>query len=290
MTNRSTFVKVFTDLDDSPAWVDLDPEHLGLWLLALLYCRRNLTDGHFPARLVRRWGGSDEAAGALVDATRWHAPGHGCDRCPQPEDGQLYLHDFLEYQNSRAEVDELSAKRAQAGRRGGKARHGLAADLQEQATPKQVANQDAGKTQADASKPQPEGEGEREKDSPARARAAAVAADFESWWELYPRKVGKAAAAKAYAKARRDVDALVLVDGLANAAQVWKATQTEPQFIPHASTWLNAGRWADEVPLPDMPAAEGPRVTLRQCGDTQPHPRHRWDDARNAYGCMGVEA
>jgi len=288
MTNRSTFVKVFTDLDDSPAWVDLDPEHLGLWLLALLYCRRNLTDGHFPARLVRRWGGTDEAAGALVDATRWHAPGHGCDRCPQPEDGQLYLHDFLEYQNSKAEVDELSAKRSEAGRRGGRARQAQAVDLQVQETRKQLAKPTGGKTQADASKPQAEGEGEGEKDSPARARAAAVAADFESWWEMYPRKVGKAAAAKAYAKARKTTDAEAIAHGLANAVQVWKATGTEAQFIPHASTWLNAGRWADEVELPGMPAHKP--VTLMQCSLQDPHARHETEDAARRYVCMGVEA
>jgi hypothetical protein len=84
------------------------------------------------------------------------------------------------------------------------------------------------------------------------------------------------------------VDALALVDGLANATQVWRATGTEPQFIPHAATWLNAGRWADEVPLPGTEQVAP--VALMQCHEQVVHPRHLWGDGRNRYGCQGVVA
>lgn len=121
-------------------------------------------------------------------------------------------------------------------------------------------------------------------------RAAAAAADFETWWETYPRKVGKDAAAKAYAKAHKSTGPETLAAGLANACQVWKATNTEARFIPHPATWLNQGRWADEVPLPDMPTTEQ-RVTLNQCDGTDcPGTRHVWTDGRNRFGCMGVSA
>lgn len=280
---RNTFVKVHDNLLDHPAWADLEPEHVGLWVLALGYCRRNKTDGHFPAKVVRRWGGNERMVDELVEAGRVHAAGHQCEDCPQPEDGSLYVHAYLEHQNSRAQQDELSAKRAEAGRRGGKARHGKAADLQEQAPTKQVAKQKGGKSQ-------PEGEGEGEKDSPAQARAAAAAADFDKFWTLYPRKIGKQAAQKSFTRALKSTPVEDIAAGLVNAVQVWRSSGTELRFIPHPSTWLNEGRWADEVPLPDMPTAST-RVTLAQCPtpDECPGDRHEWADARgaNRFMCMG---
>lgn len=37
-------------------------------------------------------------------------------------DGGWIMHDYLDHQRSRAEIDELSARRAEAGRKGGQAR------------------------------------------------------------------------------------------------------------------------------------------------------------------------
>lgn len=269
-------------MGDHPRWLPVSPAGVGLWVLSLGYCSRNLTDGLFPSLLLRRFGVSaeDAAVGELLAAGRWHAPGHDCEDCPEVPDGELYVHAYLEHQRSREQVEELSAKRAEAGRRGGAAR-----------SAKQVAEQAQSKPKQAGDKSKPDTESDTEKDSPARARSAAVAAEFESWWELYPRKVGKAAAAKAYAKARRDVDAEALVYGLANAAQVWKATGTEAQFIPHAATWLNAGRWADEVELPGMPTSPAHKpATLMQCSNPDPHDRHETADDTRRYVCMGVEA
>lgn len=291
-----TFVTVYDNLLDHPAWMDLGVEHIGTWVLALGYCRRRKTDGHFPDKATaRRWGAGAEVVQELVDAGRFHRPGHTCPDCPQPAEGDLYVHAYLEHQSSREQQEALSAKRAEAGRRGGKARHGQAPDLQGKQGAKQVADAEPSKSEATASKPQPEGEGEREKDT-TRGVAAAVAADFEDWWKQYPRerRVGKAAAAKAYTKARQQVDAETLTYGLAGAAAEWSAARTEARFIPHPTTWLNQGRWADEHPVletTDQPAR--PVATVMDCG--QPDHggmtgRHEWTDARNRFVCMGVPA
>jgi hypothetical protein len=280
MSNRTTYVRVYDDLSEHPAWEDLDPAHVGLWVLALGYCSRNLTDGHVSARRLAKLGGTDDIVTALVGAGRLHGPDHGCKDCPEVPAGALYVHGYLDHQRSREHVEEVSAKRAEAGRRGGRARHAQAADLQE----KQSAKQAGSKTQAEETHRQ----STETKNNTRSREAAAVAADFETWWAMYPRKVGKAAAAKAYAKARREVEAVVLVDGLANATQVWRATGTEPQFIPHAATWLNAGRWADEVPLPGTEQVAP--VALMQCEVQHIHPRHLWSVGRNRYGCQGVVA
>ena len=70
---------------------------------------------------------------------------------------------------------------------------------------------------------------------------------FEDWWKLYPRKVGKLDAAKAYAAAIKKGythDELLL--GIRGFNQLCLQRGTDRTFIPHPGTWLRAGRWQDE--------------------------------------------
>jgi hypothetical protein len=72
---------------------------------------------------------------------------------------------------------------------------------------------------------------------------------FPKFWALYPKKVCKAAAEKAWAKLRVTDDLFNLIaQGLAKqcASQAW--TKDGGQFIPHPATWLNGKRWEDEIP------------------------------------------
>lgn len=272
----STYVKVYDDLEDHPNWQDIDQlaEAVGLWTLAFIYCGRNRTDGHFPKRLVsRRWAGTEAVRDELLQAGRWHAPGHDCADCPQPAEGQFYMHAYLERNRSREQIEALSEKRSEAGKRGGAARHG-----------KQLAEQVSGPVKQTPSRSKPDTD-----TATKNTQAAAAAAEFDRFWTLYPRKVGKEAARKAYDKARRNTDEAAVAAGLLNATQVWRTTQTEPRFIPHPATWLNEGRWADEVALPGMPE-QTRRPTLMQCSQQDTHPRHETEDAHNRYVCMGVDA
>jgi hypothetical protein len=73
---------------------------------------------------------------------------------------------------------------------------------------------------------------------------------FEEFWSIYPRKTGKGSAKTAYEKAIKsgkvtEVSLIVAVGRYANDPNL-----PEPQFIPHASTWLNQERWSDGA-LPD---------------------------------------
>lgn len=68
------------------------------------------------------------------------------------------------------------------------------------------------------------------------------AADFETFWAKYPRRVAKLAALKAYQQARRTAsqdDILAGVDAY---------IRHKPAYAEwaHASSWLRAGRWMDE--------------------------------------------
>lgn len=100
-----------------------------------------------------------------------------------------------------------------------------------------------------------EEEKEEERDTnvslPRAKRADLVpVSDFEAFWSLYPRKVGKGAAEKAYAKAVK----LTTPDVLSEAAQALAAERNgkDPQYTPHPATWLNQRRWEDVKP--DSPA------------------------------------
>lgn len=65
--------------------------------------------------------------------------------------------------------------------------------------------------------------------------------DFQRFWELYPRKVGKKAAEKAFQKIAMTPQILnEILDALDGTR--WP----ESQYIPHPASWLNGERWTDE--------------------------------------------
>lgn len=70
--------------------------------------------------------------------------------------------------------------------------------------------------------------------------------EFETeFWPLYPRKVGKGAARKAYVAARkRGVTLEALIAGVKRYAA--ERASEDPKFTQHASTWLGAEGWDDE--------------------------------------------
>jgi len=69
---------------------------------------------------------------------------------------------------------------------------------------------------------------------------------FESFWKLYPKKVSKKDAAKAWSKVKVDKRPDVMA-GLSRHVTCEQWTKDQGQFIPNAATWLNAERWEDEV-------------------------------------------
>lgn len=279
MANRKTFVKVFDDIDDHPAFMMVSTEALGLWVKSLTYCNRNLTDGHFPQRAVGKWHDSDtDAPAQLTEAGRWHLPGHVCGDCPQPAAGFLYVHGYLDVHKSREEVQEQSKARAAAGAAGGKAK-----------AAKQVAKPDAGNAKQTSSRSYPETDTETDNNT---TRADALADDgFEAFWAAYPNGRAKQPAAKSWARAIKAATPDAIMAGLLAQLPEWRAHREFPKYVPMASTWLNQQRWTDETTptlLPDAPTA---RVTARQCNGTDVHPRHEWVTAHDQHHmCLGVSA
>ena len=69
---------------------------------------------------------------------------------------------------------------------------------------------------------------------------------FDEFWKLYPKKVGKAQAEKAWKKLKVDE---ALFDTMKKAIECQKRSKQwmDKQYIPYPSTWLNGRRWEDEL-------------------------------------------
>jgi DNA-binding transcriptional regulator YhcF (GntR family) len=80
--------------------------------------------------------------------------------------------------------------------------------------------------------------------------------EFDLFWKIYPLKVGKAAAKKAWEKAVKEAGVDKLVNG---ALRYANDPNRHPSFTAHAATWLNAGRWNDEALPPRILTAEEKR-------------------------------
>jgi len=100
------------------------------------------------------------------------------------------------------------------------------------------------------SSPSPSGNGATGVNSEESARETTA---FEKFWDAYPRKEGKGAAEKAFAKQSGHLDAMLLALTVQRQSRQW--LDSGGQFIPHPSTWLNQRRWEDsgvDVPTPKV--------------------------------------
>ncbi|WHP18818.1 hypothetical protein [Cellulomonas sp. ES6] len=91
------------------------------------------------------------------------------------------------------------------------------------------------------------GMGEEGSKTPSSA-APTTTSEFEQFWSLYPRKVGKQDAIKAFAKATKNASAARVILGAKRLTE--DPNLPEKQFVPHPATWLNRGGWEDEPYAP----------------------------------------
>lgn len=77
---------------------------------------------------------------------------------------------------------------------------------------------------------------------------ARVESDFLEFYAAYPRHVGKEAARRAFEKAvKAGTPAPEIVEGARRYAAATAAAGTETRYVAHPATWLNAGRWSDDM-------------------------------------------
>lgn len=124
-----TYVRMDDGMPDNPKIVGIPgglQQALAGWLhfSAICYGSKQKTDGLLPVGMVGRLTtipDPEAIASLLLEANLWHAPGHHCRACVQPPPGHYVIHDYLEHQRSRSEIESLSEKRSRAGRKGGRA-------------------------------------------------------------------------------------------------------------------------------------------------------------------------
>lgn len=74
-----------------------------------------------------------------------------------------------------------------------------------------------------------------------------IATEFETLWALYPRKIGKPKALKAYEKARKNGATFEAVkQGIEAYRRQIEALKTDTEYIKHGSTWFNNEGWKDD--------------------------------------------
>lgn len=83
--------------------------------------------------------------------------------------------------------------------------------------------------------------------------------EFDDFWMLYPRRVAKKDALRAWVRLTTGQQISALV-ALVDWRRVWQGKDS--QYLPHPATWINGERWEDELPTEytAMTAAHKPVV------------------------------
>lgn len=228
-------------LPEHPKVIGLSDGAFRAMVEAILYARRSLSDGFLDERVVlRKWGQdvADELTSNDPERPTWVRI-----------EGGWQIHDFEKHHTTRADIEAKRAVRAEAGRKGGmrsgQVRREKRAD---EATAKQT-----------RSKTNPETETETETTTSNEVVTPLPPDRFDEFYAVWPKKVDKPAAKRAWTKAIKRESAEAII---AAAVEYRDNPHIPPrQFIRNPATWLNGDGWNDELP------------TAR--GDSKPTPTER---------------
>ena len=134
-------------------------------------------------------------------------------------------------------VLDTASKKAENGKAGG-------------SKPKANDKQSESKTENTSSEKEKEKEVEIEieieKDIEKESKKQSKNSGFELFWEAYPKKVGKDKAKESWKKASK-VEISVILSAIEQQKQSVQWQKDNGQYIPNPATWLNQGRWQDEI-------------------------------------------
>lgn len=246
-----TWFKVDDDLTFHQKVVKAGNAAMGLWVRAGAWCSQQLTDGFVPDNMIELIG-SPAQRRKLVTAELWVEVDGGCVFYGWNKNGR---------QPSAQSVREKRAEAAQRQqeyreRKSGRFRNNpQVSETRNSVTHTSVTQSvTADVTPSVTPAPtRPDPTRNKDKNTPATADAAAA---FEAFWQAYPRRTDKRAAERAYKAALKRK---VTPEHILSAAHAYasRCAGTEPRFIKHASTWLNAGSYDD---APQLPLAAGQNV------------------------------
>lgn len=245
-----TWFKVDDQLHDHHKASSASLAAMGMWVLAGSWCGGKRNGGFVPKRVVRRWASdaweAEAAAEELVAVGLWD------EEHDEVEPGWRF-HDWHEF-NPMTTAEEISAARAEAGRKGG-LRSG---ESRREANVKQVASSNEAPAVANAKQneaPDPVPDPVPDPSRTPRAPRSTIDRldtdpDFLAFWDAFPRKEGKGDAKKAWPRAIKKMTPVDLTLAAKTYAETVARAGTERQFIKTPAAWLNAERWADEASAP----------------------------------------
>lgn len=256
---------------------------MGVWFFAASWTAREETDGFVPAEEFERWDPTGELTNFLAHV------GY-LDHATVGGEVGYYLHDWLDVQQSKAQMDarrtyDAARQRKSRSNRTGQnrpdpddrgpgngrseaiqtglpigVRNGVTADVTPHVTRDVTEVSDATHGEVTCESTVQDIDIEREVTTKTRVTAAPPhprpddePPGFVEFWNAWHRRrrVDKRAARRAYTAAlRRGVSPLVIVEAAKRYTELMERSRTEPRFIKHPSTWLNAGSYEDETPPP----------------------------------------
>lgn len=86
-------------------------------------------------------------------------------------------------------------------------------------------------------------------------------ATWDDFWTLYPRRVAKKDAQKAWAQ-MSEAQRMSAVVACANWRKIWAAKDAE--YLPYPASWLRGERWEDELPSSVSHASHVPAQSQEQ--------------------------
>lgn len=86
-----------------------------------------------------------------------------------------------------------------------------------------------------------------------------LAHGFQMFWDRWPRKVAKLEAEKAWKQVVTPEDEEPIQKALDWQVPIFE--QREPEYRPHAATWIRGRRWEDEKPSAPKPTPTRSRTT-----------------------------
>lgn len=171
-----------------------------------------------------------------------------------------------------AEAEKKYQKRAEAGRKGGKAK----AEVQ-QSSSNATSNARAGLNQ-----PQPQPHKKEDANASSR-RARATPPEFDDWYSMYPHKVQRGAAEKAFAAARK----IASLDDLISGLHRYIASKPEDRQWQNPATWLNGKGWLDEPAGPPIRNARWPIAPPDKAGVSGAAQRIMESEGNGSEGIFG---
>lgn len=239
------WVKIDDGFATHPKILSAGPLAALIQIRAICFASQNKTDGFLPASAINiLLHGLEELGidtGSIGDYASVGCQANELDwpsimvhhQLWEVRDGGYYVHDYLEWNLSKKEQESFRKKKSYAGKKGMKSRWNKEKSQITDVITSSITDVITKRYHATST-------------SSSSSSSLKSDSEFEQFWNVYPKKIGKRAALQAWRKAKDKPPLVDIMQVIDKAKQSEQWTKENGQFIPHPSTWLNQGRWMDE--------------------------------------------